>query len=288
MIRSMTAFSRFAVEKDWGNATWEIRSVNSRFLETNFRLPEAFRYLEFKFREVARKKLNRGKLDCSLRLDTSSAAEGGLSLNQDMARTLLESHQALQEMAGIKQDIELTRVLSWPGVTQTSEVDAEQMEKDLVSGFEQALSQLISMREREGQSLAEIINQRLQGMTEQVGLVREEMPAIIQWQREKLLNRFEEVKLEFEEQRVEQEMVLLAQKVDVDEELDRLDTHINEVTRLVKKGGSIGRRLDFLMQELNREANTLGSKSINAKTTAASVELKVLIEQMREQIQNIE
>ena len=288
MIRSMTAFSRFAVEKDWGNATWEIRSVNSRFLETNFRLPEAFRYLEFKFREIARKKLNRGKLDCSLRLDTSSAAEGSLSLNQDMARTLLESHQALQEMAGIKQDVELTRILSWPGVTQTSEVDAEQMEKDLIAGFDQALTQLISMREREGESLAEIINQRLQGMTEQVKLVREEMPAIIQWQRDKLLSRFEEVKLEFEEQRIEQEMVLLAQKVDVDEELDRLDTHISEVTRLVKKGGSIGRRLDFLMQELNREANTLGSKSISTKTTAASVELKVLIEQMREQIQNIE
>lgn len=162
------------------------------------------------------------------------------------------------------------------------------MEAELLAELDSAIDQLIQMREREGTSLADIINQRLEGMTEQVKLVRGEMPAIIQWQKNKILTRFEEAKVELEEQRLEQEMVLIAQKVDVDEELDRLDTHIKEVSRLVKKGGSIGRRLDFLMQELNREANTLGSKSINAVTTAASVELKVLIEQMREQIQNIE
>jgi uncharacterized protein (TIGR00255 family) len=144
------------------------------------------------------------------------------------------------------------------------------------------------MREREGQSLCEIISQRLTGMSEQVAIVRQEMPAIMLWQRDKILARFEEVNLEFEATRIEQEMVMIAQKIDVDEELDRLDTHINEVTRLIKKGGSVGRKLDFLMQELNREANTLGSKSINSVTTTASVELKVLIEQMREQIQNIE
>ena len=288
MIRSMTAFARFPVEKNWGNGTWEIRSVNSRFLETNFRLPEPFRYLEFKFREKLRKKLQRGKIDCNLKIDTSGAESGQLTLNQDLASGLLQVHESLQKISGIEQAPDLMRLMSWPGITQSSELDAEQVEKDLLDGLDAAIDQLISVREREGQSLSDIISQRLSGMTKQVAEVRGEMPAIVQWQREKILSRFEEASVELEEQRVEQEMVMLAQKVDVDEELDRLDTHIKEVTRLLKKGGSVGRRLDFLMQELNREANTLGSKSINAKTTNASVELKVLIEQMREQIQNIE
>lgn len=288
MIRSMTAFARQPIDKTWGSGTWELRSVNSRYLETNFRLPEAFRYLEFKLREKLRKKLQRGKIDCNLKIDTSGAVAGGLSINNELASALIQSHKDLQQLANIEQQPELTRLLNWPGVVKTAEVDSEKMEAELLAGLDEAIDQLISMREREGVSLCEIINQRLEGMTQQVAIVRQEMPAIVNWQREKILARFEDVKLEFEETRIEQEMVMLAQKVDVDEELDRLDTHINEVSRLIKKGGSIGRRLDFLMQELNREANTLGSKSINSKTTAASVELKVLIEQMREQIQNIE
>lgn len=288
MIRSMTAFARLSVEKAWGNGTWELRSVNSRYLETNFRLPESFRFLEFKLREKLRQKLQRGKIDCNLKVDTSGVSAGGLTVNLEIASALLKSHQDLQDLAKLKQAPELTRLLNWPGVIQSAEIDSEKMEADLLAGLDEAIEQLIKMREREGQSLCEIINQRLTGMSEQVAIVRKEMPAIMQWQRDKILNRFEEVKLEFEESRIEQEMVMIAQKIDVDEELDRLDTHINEVTRLVKKGGSIGRKLDFLMQELNREANTLGSKSINSITTNASVELKVLIEQMREQIQNIE
>jgi len=284
----MTAFARQPIEKKWGTGAWEIRSVNSRFLETNFRLPEAFRFLEFKLRERLRKKLQRGKVDCSLRIDTSGVEAGELAVNDELAKSLLSAFTELQQISGVEQAPNLTRLLSWPGVIQSAEVDSEQMEAELLEGFEVAIEQLIVMRQREGESLTQIIQQRLDGMAEQVKMVREEMPAIILWQKNKLQARFEEAQIELDEQRVEQEMVLLAQKVDVDEELDRLDTHIKEVTRLMKKGGSIGRRLDFLMQELNREANTLGSKSINAKTTAASVELKVLIEQMREQIQNIE
>lgn len=287
-IRSMTAFARQPIEKSWGSGTWELRSVNSRYLETNFRLPEAFRYLEFKLREKLRKRLQRGKIDCNLKIDTSGAAAGALSVNSELADSLLNAHRELQNLAKVEQEPEITRLLNWPGVVKSADVDSDKMEAELLAGLDEAIDQLISMREREGLSLSEIINQRLDGMESQVALVRQEMPAIMQWQRDKILNRFEEVKLEFEEQRVEQEMVMIAQKIDVDEELDRLDTHIKEVNRLIKKGGSIGRRLDFLMQELNREANTLGSKSINSKTTAASVELKVLIEQMREQIQNIE
>lgn len=288
MIRSMTAFARQPIDKSWGNGTWELRSVNSRYLETNFRLPEAFRYLEFKIREKLRKKLQRGKIDCNLKIDTSGAAAGALSVNNELAQSLLGAHKELQQLANTQQAPELTRLLNWPGIIKSADVDSDKMEAELLAGLDEAIDQLISMREREGTSLTEIITQRLDGMSKQVVLVRAEMPAIAQWQREKIMTRFEEAKLEVDAQRLEQEMVMLAQKIDVDEELDRLDTHIKEVARLIKKGGSVGRRLDFLMQELNREANTLGSKSINTKTTAASVELKVLIEQMREQIQNIE
>lgn len=288
MIKSMTAFSRQPIEKDWGNGAWEIRSVNSRFLETNFRLPEAFRYLEFKLREKLRKKLSRGKIDCSLKLDIGQGNGGSMSVDNELAASLLNSHQSLQHAAGIEQEPDLTRMLSWPGIIKKADQDSELMEKELLSSLDDAIEQLINMRAREGNSLKEMIQLRLDGIAKQVTYVRAEMPAIVKWQKEKILNRFEEVKLEFDETRIEQEMVMVAQKIDVDEELDRLDVHVNEVSRLLIKGGVIGRRLDFLMQELNREANTLGSKSISSKTTSASVELKVLIEQMREQIQNIE
>ena len=284
----MTAFARESIEKDWGSATWELRSVNSRYLETSFRLPEAFRYLEFKVRAELRKKLQRGKVDCNLKIDTSIASTGSLSVNSDLASSLISAHNELQQILGQEQPADLTRLLNWPGIIKSAQVDTEKMEKELLASLNVAIDQLINMREREGESLCAMISQRLEGISQQVGYVREEMPAIAKWQKDKILSRFEEVKLEFEEQRIEQEMVMVAQKIDVDEELDRLDTHVQEVGRLVKKGGSVGRRLDFLMQELNREANTLGSKSISSKTTGASVELKVLIEQMREQIQNIE
>jgi len=284
----MTAFARQSIEKDWGNGAWEIRSVNSRFLETNFRLPESFRYLEFKLREKLRKKLNRGKIDCSLRLDMSQGSSDDLSIDVDIANSVLKSHRQLEKISNIAQEPSLTRLLSWPGIIKKTETDSEQMELELLSSLDEAIDQLITMRGREGDSITDMIQQRVDGISQQVNYVREEMPEIIKWQKEKILARFEEIKLEFDELRIEQEMVMVAQKIDVDEELDRLDAHIKEISRLLKKGGVVGRRLDFLMQELNREANTLGSKSISSKTTAASVELKVLIEQMREQIQNIE
>ncbi len=288
MIKSMTAFARQPIEKEWGTGAWEIRSVNSRFLETNFRLPESFRYLEFKLREKLRKKLNRGKVDCNLRLDFDQGNSESLSIDKDMANSLLASHRALQQAANIEQEPDLTRILNWPGIIKKAEVDSEKMEKELLASMDEAIDQLIKMRAREGEGIVSMIEQRVDGITEQVSFVRQEMPTIRQWQRDKITTRFEDAKIELDETRLEQELVMLAQKIDVDEELDRLDVHIKEVSRLLNKGGAVGRRMDFLMQELNREANTLGSKSISAKTTAASVELKVLIEQMREQIQNIE
>jgi uncharacterized protein (TIGR00255 family) len=288
MIFSMTAFARQPIKADWGNAHWEIRSVNQRFLETNFRLPEAFRSMEFELRNRLRKRLQRGKLDISLRVEYSPTESDAISINEKLAQQLISAHKQLQASAGVEQPLQITDLMRWPGLIQTTELDTSKVEQELLAAFDQAITALIEMRQREGTSLIELIQSRLDGIAEQVKWVRECMPDIIQWQRERLISRFEEAKVELDPERLEQEMVLLAQKVDVDEELDRLETHLAEVGRLLKKGGTIGRRLDFLMQELNREANTLGSKSISAKTTAASVEIKVLIEQMREQIQNIE
>ncbi|NVJ48884.1 MAG: YicC family protein [Gammaproteobacteria bacterium] len=288
MIHSMTAFARQAIKADWGNAHFEIRSVNQRFLETNFRLPEAFRSIEFQLRDRLRKRLNRGKVDVSLRLEYSPTDSDAIAINEQLAKQLITAHQQLQAAAQVEQPLQITDLMRWPGLIQTTELDTSQVEKQLLVAFDEAIDALIAMRQREGTSLIDIIMARLDGIAEQVTLVRGQMAEIIKWQRERIMTRFEEAKVELDPERLEQEMVMLAQKVDVEEELDRLDTHLQEVARLLKKGGAIGRRLDFLMQELNREANTLGSKSISPITTAASVEIKVLIEQMREQIQNIE
>jgi uncharacterized protein (TIGR00255 family) len=221
-------------------------------------------------------------------VEYSPTESDAISINEKLAQQLISAHKQLQASAGVEQPLQITDLMRWPGLIQTTELDTSKVEQELLAAFDQAITALIEMRQREGTSLIELIQSRLDGIAEQVKWVRECMPDIIQWQRERLISRFEEAKVELDPERLEQEMVLLAQKVDVDEELDRLETHLAEVGRLLKKGGTIGRRLDFLMQELNREANTLGSKSISAKTTAASVEIKVLIEQMREQIQNIE
>ncbi|WMS86358.1 YicC/YloC family endoribonuclease [Pleionea litopenaei] len=288
MIHSMTAFARQPIKASWGNAHWEIRSVNQRFLETNFRLPEAFRSIEFQLRDRLRKRMQRGKLDISLRLEYSPTEADAISINEKLANQLIQAHKQLQAAASTEQALQITDLMRWPGLLQTTELDTSRVEKDLLAAFDEAIDALLSMRQREGDALIDIIQARLDGIAEQVIVVRGCMDDIIQWQRDRITNRFTEAKIELDPERLEQEMVMLAQKVDVEEELDRLDTHIQEVSRLLKKGGTIGRRLDFLMQELNREANTLGSKSISSKTTAASVEIKVLIEQMREQIQNIE
>lgn len=284
----MTAFARQQFAADWGSVTWEIKSVNQRFLETNFRMPETFRHLEFALREVLRKKLNRGKLDCSLKVEMNSANGGKIKLDQDMAQQLLTAHQELQVLAQENQAADLTQLLRWPNLMQQDAGDSSAMEADVKRVFIEAVEQLITVREREGLAMGELITQRLEGISAEVEKVQTQMPQIIQWQREKLQVRFEEAKIELDSERVEQEMVMLAQKLDVAEELDRLNTHIKEAHRMLKKGGALGRRLDFLMQEFNREANTLGSKSINTITTASAVEMKVLIEQMREQVQNIE
>ncbi|CDG00478.1 YicC/YloC family endoribonuclease [Avibacterium paragallinarum] len=287
MIYSMTAFARYEIKQDWGNAVWEIRSVNQRYLETFFRLPEPFRGLENGLREKLRQRLTRGKVECSLRFEGKPQTSEALNLNQALAQQVIASLQWLKQQAG-EGEINLTDVLRYPGVVETPEQDLDRISQALLEGFEQALAEFIAMRGREGEKLHDLIEQRLAAITLESEKVRSKMPEILQWQRERLQQRFDELQLQADQQRLEQEMVLLAQRIDVAEELDRLQLHVKETQRILHKGGAVGRKLDFMMQELNRESNTLASKSINAEVTNAAVELKVLIEQMREQIQNLE
>ena len=287
MIYSMTAFARLEVKKDWGDAVWEIRSVNQRYLENFFRLPEQFRGLENTLREKLRQSLTRGKIECSLRIETKKQTNCELNLNKELANQVIQSLQWIKAQAG-EGEINLTDVLRYPGVVEAQEQDLDAISQDLLTAFDDLLTDFIAMRGREGEKLNDIIQQRLDAIAVEADKVRSQMPAVLQWQRERLLQRFEDAQVNLDPQRVEQEMILLAQRVDVAEELDRLQMHVKETTNILKKGGAVGRKLDFMMQELNRESNTLASKSINADITASAVELKVLIEQMREQIQNLE
>ncbi|TCJ94814.1 uncharacterized protein (TIGR00255 family) [Volucribacter psittacicida] len=287
MIYSMTAFARYELKQDWGTAIWEIRSVNQRYLETFFRLPEQFRGLENTLREKLRQRLTRGKVECSLRFEAEQKTQTELQLNTEFAQSVIKSLQWLKQQAG-EGEISLTELLRYPGVVATPEQDLDQISQDLLMAFDQLLEEFIAMRGREGEKLAQVIQQRLDLIDVEVAKVRSKMPEILQWQRERLLQRFADAQLQADPSRLEQELVLLAQRIDVAEELDRLQMHLKETQNILRKGGAVGRKLDFMMQELNRESNTLASKSINAEVTNSAVELKVLIEQMREQVQNLE
>ncbi|MGL4613482.1 MAG: YicC/YloC family endoribonuclease [Shewanella sp.] len=287
MIQSMTAYARIEHKAQWGTASWEIRSVNQRYLETYLRLPEQFRSFEPVLRDRLRKRLNRGKVEVNLRYELADNNNNELKLNQDLAKQLLTAANWLKQEAG-QGDINLTDILAWPGVLASAEQDMDAIGADLLTAFDAAIDQFIEARGREGSAIKDMLLSRLDGVSEQIAIVRQHMPKVMEYQREKLTNRLAEIQGELDPARIEQEMVLLAQKQDVAEEMDRLEAHVVEARRILKKGGSEGRRLDFMMQEFNRESNTLASKSISTDITSAAVELKVLIEQMREQIQNIE
>ncbi|WP_207061626.1 YicC/YloC family endoribonuclease [Motiliproteus sp. SC1-56] len=288
MTRSMTAFARQQSEHPWGTLVWEVRSVNQRYLEPHLRLPESFRELEGGLRERLRKGLQRGKVECTLRFHPAEQGDEQLQVNLALVSQLRDAARQVNELLADPAPVSALEVLRWPGVLQERSPDTKAVHQAALALFDVALAELVENRQREGKELAQLIEQRLASITDIVAQVRSRLPEILARQRENLLTRLEEAKQELEPARLEQEMVLVAQKADVDEELDRLDTHVAEVSRVLKQSGAIGRRLDFLMQELNREANTLSSKSIVAETTQCAVELKVLIEQMREQIQNIE
>lgn len=287
MVHSMTAFARVERAGTQGTLIWELRSVNHRYLEPHLRLPEAFRDLEGAVREALRQGISRGKVECTLRFTEENASKS-LQVDQERARQLVEAAETVASLIKNPAPLNPLAVLSWPGVLVADAVDPQALNQEALGLFEDALAELKNGRSREGAELARLINERLDSMSQEVATLRTQVPQMLATQRQKILDRFTDMKAELDPQRLEQEMVLLAQKSDVAEELDRLSTHVTEVRRVLKSGGAAGRRLDFLMQELNREANTLGSKAFDPRSTQAAVNLKVLIEQMREQVQNIE
>ena len=288
MIQSMTAFARQSAGTDRGTLSVELRTVNHRYLDCSFKLPDPLRALEPKLRDLAGKALSRGKMDCQIRLQVSAAEPQDMAVDSDKLAALLAAATEVQQQLGDSTPIDPLRVLQFPGIYSARESSDEELQKTALALFEAALSELQDNRRREGEKLAEMILDRIDKVSLRVADVRKVMPAIMQHQRERIMKRVGELAVEVDQGRLEQELTYLAQKADVDEELDRLEAHVGEVHHTVDKGGPCGRRLDFLMQELNREANTLSSKSQSADTTQSAVELKVLIEQMREQIQNIE
>ena len=287
MIRSMTAYARREVKGEWGSASWELRSVNQRYLETYIRMPEQFRSLEPVARERIRTRLTRGKVECNLRFEPDARSQSSLLLNEKLAKQLVEAANWVK-MQSDEGEINPVDILRWPGVMSAQEQDLDAITAEILAALDGALDDFIVARETEGRALKELIEQRLEGVSGEVVKVRAQMPEVLKWQRERLVAKLEDAQVQLENNRLEQELVLMAQRVDVAEELDRLEAHVKETYNILKKKEAVGRRLDFMMQEFNRESNTLASKSINSDVTNSAIELKVLIEQMREQIQNIE
>lgn len=288
MLLSMTAFARQQTNCGRGVLVWEIRSVNHRYLEPGFRLPDALRSLEPAIRDALRKHISRGKVDCQLRLESDDKGQNALQIDEDAVIRLNDASGQILSLTGGGPALTVMEILKWPGVLRESAAVPEDLEEKALSLFNETLTDLIHTRQREGQELFGFISKRIEAVREIVSTVRMRMPEILARQQQLLRDRLADLRVELDPARLEQEIVVYAQKCDIDEELDRLETHLNEVERVLRLDEPSGRRLDFLMQELNREANTLSSKSIVAETTLNAVDLKVLIEQMREQIQNIE
>ncbi|UDG79832.1 YicC/YloC family endoribonuclease [Candidatus Steffania adelgidicola] len=288
MIHSMTAFSQREIKGTWGTAAWELRSLNQRYLEIQIRLPEQFRSLESAIRERIRLRLTRGKVECNLRFDVNPSVQSTLLLNKKLAKELVEAAQWVK-LHSQEGKIDPLAILRWPGVMSVTEPDFNTVSTEFLSkGFDQILDEFINARESEGNTLKTLIEKRLVSVMNELQKIRQQMPRVLVWQHEKLRRKLEEAQIHLDTNRLEQELVMLAQRIDVSEELERLDAHVKETYQILTKKEAVGRRLDFMMQEFHRESNTLASKSINTNVTASAIELKVLIEQMREQIQNIE
>ena len=285
----MTAFARVEDQTPLGHMVCELRSVNHRYLDVSLRLPEMFYPFETKIRAQLRREIQRGKVEFFLRFKTEDTINPDITINQSLVAALHEATNTVSEIFLKKtKKINPIDILNWPGVLVAEKIDVDGAEKHMIKLIEKILGFFSEARAREGAELKKLFFERLDKMKNQLNLVRKYLPEIEIAQRNKLIDRFHLAKIELDSARLEQELVLFAQKIDVSEELERLAAHMAEVVRVLDAGGAVGRRLDFLMQELNREANTLGAKSVNVATTRASVELKVLIEQMREQVQNVE
>ncbi len=288
MIRSMTAFASRELEEAGFFLSWEVRSVNHRYLEPAIRLPDNFRFIEPDVRAGIGKQLKRGKIDCTLVCKRKEGEEGAATVNTVLAKQLVGAMSELEGLMNEPSAVSPLELMRWPGILQAPEIDREKLAESMIVLLSETLELLVEAREREGERLRQLIVDRCDSISQQVELAKKRLPVVMVLLREKMNSRIAEMVAEPDQDRLEQEMAILSQKYDVDEELDRLVSHIAEVLRTLEQKGAVGRRLDFLMQELNREANTLGSKSTDTDMTRISVEMKVLIEQMREQIQNIE
>ena len=284
----MTGFARQSADIAAGTMTWELRAVNHRFLEIQFRLPEELRPQEQAFKQKVASVLRRGKVDCALHFNRAFNQQDELQLNSEMVELLGTRVTEIQNVLPNATSPAALDILRWPGVIAETELDAEPIAADAMRLLDTALQSMVEMRQSEGQRIHEMLTTRCDDIGAIAANVRQRLPEVLEAAHAKQRERIEKLDVDSDPARLEVELALIAQKLDVDEELDRLDSHVTEIRQGLDNDEAVGRRLDFLMQELNREANTLGSKSADAETTKAAVELKVLIEQMREQIQNVE
>jgi uncharacterized protein (TIGR00255 family) len=288
MIASMTGFARREISGSWGALVCELRSVNHRFLESGFRLPDELRAAEGELRQRLARELKRGKVDCSMTHRRLQGAEAALEIDPAALERLLTSVRDISRTLPGNHTVNVLDVLRWPGVLRDESDETDELLKAAHVLFGGTLEDLIAARAREGQRLRELLEQRCNGLEALVAHVRARLPEVHTRVRARLDERLAELKANVDQERLEQELAILLQRLDVDEELDRLTGHIAEIRRVIDGTEPAGRRLDFLMQELNREANTLSSKSQDLETTRGAVDMKVIIEQMREQVQNVE
>ena len=288
MLRSMTGFSRETTATEIGQLSLEIRSVNHRYLDPTFKMPELLRALEPELREMLQKNVSRGKVEVGIRIDFDEAESAHLTFNEATAKELLAIHAEANALLGTSSQLSALQLMQLPGVMKSSTLNADSIKAPLFSLFTQALKSFLDNREREGARLKEMMLDRLDQMEVLVEKAREQRPIAVEKIEERLRGRLENLDIEHDPQRFEQELIYVTQRLDIDEEIDRLTAHIAEMKHVFSRKEPVGRRLDFLTQELNREANTLGSKSQDVVLTQIGVDLKVLIEQIREQIQNIE
>jgi uncharacterized protein (TIGR00255 family) len=288
MISSMTGYAAYERSTTNGVLQVELRSVNQRYLELNLKVEDRFRAQEPHVRELLKAKLGRGKVECRINLANAESDENSLTLNHSVLKQIAASVKTVTEYFPETQAINPMEVLRMPGVLATETLDQDALVKDVHDVLATTTEELMAARAREGEKLAAMILERLAEVESLVATVKPKMPAMVKAYQEKLLTKLQDAQQSNDDERIRQEVILFTQRIDVDEELSRLDAHVHEVKRILAEGGLVGKKLDFLMQEMNREANTLGSKSVAIETTQISMQLKVLIEQMREQIQNIE
>jgi uncharacterized protein (TIGR00255 family) len=288
LIRSMTASARCFDQGDWGDATWEIRSVNHRYLDAHIHLPGFLSSLEVDAREIIRKNLQRGRIDCYLKYQPSAIAKLQLTIDENLVEQLVNSTNVIKAKLGNFAAIDPISILSWPNVIRQEEASVELARAAVLALLQHTVGELVLVREREGQALKEVMERMLLLIKKEIVKIKQYLPEILNSTKRRISEKFREMKLELDSVRLEQEMILFVHKADITEELDRLAIHLQEFHRILEFDNGVGKRLDFLTQELNREANTLASKSIDVKVTQAAVEIKVLIEQIREQVQNLE